>query len=1076
MALPYTLHLSGPPQVLAADAVIHGFESEKALALLAYLALVERPVNRDHLAGLFWGELSTERSRGNLRRVLHNLTHLLPDVLEVERHSVHLVAERVTVDVCEFQRQAVNGDLAALTAALDWCGGELLEGIALADCPEFELWLVGERERWRARVLTALETLITARTRQGDYADAVALLDRALALAPWLEHLHRHKMLLLARSGHPSAALKQYEICRRILHDELAAAPSHETESLRTHILAAQQRPRPALPTAPTPLVGRRIELAELSALLLDPARRLITVTGPGGVGKSALALAAAAENSFAFLDGVVFAPLTTIVQPRELPGLLLHLLSLTPTGRAPLSDQLLDALRSRELLLVLDNFEHLLAPDENTGENDARYGDAAAQLLHQAIEAAPHVKLLVTSRTRLQLRAEWMLPLQGLPLTADGAPRLFWQRIAQNNLHHARAAADEDAVGEICRVLAGLPLGIELAAAQSAAAGCRVVANRLQASLDGLHSRLRDLPDRQRSLRAVFDDSWALLSVAEQHALAQLALFPAGFNRDAARAIAATAPPLLDRLADKSLLLRVDGERYALHPLVREFAAARLEAMPELAQATRATFAAHYLALLAAHNLVATPARQREILSLLAAEWPNLQVAWRLGCAAAPAAGDERRFVAALDALYHFCLARSDFQQGRDLLAAALDALPSAAAILRGEVALRLGLFHLRLGDVTAARRLLEDQLQQLDAVHPEPTATLALGALNLATVALHQGDYAATLALAAQSRARYRQLGDRWGEAMALNVAGVAHFDRSEFDAAQQFYRQALAHFGALGDARYAAKALHNLATSYDLTGDHTQALQNFQRSLTIHEANGEQWSEALARNSIGFVYMNLGVYAAAEAELDAAGRQFAALGGRWGEMIVLANRCLLAFLRNDLAAGEEYGHRAHTLATQLGDRRYLAYAAHRLGNILAAQRRWDEAVERYQEALAVRRELGQHMLALETQAALAWVVRRRGDMATARQTVAAILPALDAPPTGVDAPLQLYLTCYTVLTTVDADRARALLRHAATLLMERADRIADASVHAAYLQVSAHQEILRLAVAEKVMVHNG
>ncbi len=1068
MSLYYTLHLSGPPQVRVAGEVIHGFESEKALALLAYVTLTGRPVNRDHLAGLFWGEFSTERSRGNLRRVLHNLTHLLPELLEVERHSVRLVAERATVDVFEFERQAANADRDALAAALGWCGGELLEGVTLADCPEFELWLVSERERWRAEVLVALEMLIAARARQGDYVAAVVLLERALALAPWLESLHRRKMLLLARSGHPSAALKQYEVCRRILHDELAAAPSHETESLRTHILAAQQRPRPSLPVASTPLVGRSAELAELSALLLDPARRLITVTGPGGVGKSTLALAAAAENSFAFLDGVLFAPLTAISQPDDLPGLLLHLLGLTPTGRISPADQLLDALRSRELLLVLDNFEHLLAANAT----------AAAALLRRVIETVPQVKLLVTSRARLHLRTEWVLPLQGLELTADGAPRLFWQCLAQNNLRYAHTADDDAGVDEICRVLAGLPLGIELAAAQSAVTGCRTVASRLLGSLDALQSHLRDMPDRQRSLRAVFDDSWTLLSVAEQHALAQLALFPTEFGAAAARAIAATESTLLERLVDQSLLLRVDHERYALHPVVREFAAARLEAMPELAQAAHAAFAAHYLALLAAHNLAATPARQRAILSLLAAEWPNVQVAWRLCCAAAPPAadGDARRCVAALDALYHFCLARSDFQQGRDLLTAAQDALSSAPVVLRGEVAVRLALFHLRLGDVAVARRSLEEQLHQLGALRPEPTATLALGALNLATVALHQGDYAATLTLAAQSRARYRQLGDRWGEAMALNVAGVAHFDRSEFDAAQQLYRQALAHFGALGDARYAAKVLHNLATSYDLTGDHTQALENFQRALAIHQANGEQWSEALARNSIGFVYINLGMYAAAEAELKLAAQQFAALGGRWGEMIVFANRCLLAYLRDDLAAGEEYGRRAHTLATQLGDRRYLAYAAHRLGNILAAQQRWDEAIARYHEALAIRRALGQYTLTLETQAALAWVAWRRGDLTTARQTAAAILSALDEPPTGVDAPLQLYLTCYTVLTAVDADRARALLRHAATLLMERADHIADASVHAAYLQVAAHQEILRLTVAENAMVHNG
>ena len=1066
MALHYTLHLSGPPQVLVAGRVIHGFESEKAVALLAYLTLAGRPVNRDHLAGLFWGEFSTERSRGNLRRVLHNLTHLLPDALEVERHSVRIVLEQVTIDVFEFQQQVADSDLEAMATALAWCGGELLEGVALADCPEFELWLVGERERWRAQVLTALESLIAARIRQGDYPAAVALLDRALALAPWLESLHRRKMLLLARSGHPSAALRQYALYQRILADELGAVPSHETEVLRTHIIAAQQRDRPALPAVTSPLVGRSAELAELSALLLAPERRLITVIGPGGVGKSTLALAAAAENCFAFLDGVLFAPLTTIAQPDELPGLLLRLLALTPTGRGKLADQLLDALRSRELLLLFDNFEHLLAADEN-----------ASDLLRQIVERAPQVKLLVTSRTRLQLRAEWTLPLQGLPLTADGAPRLFWQRVAQNDLHYVHTADDDAAVEAICRVLAGLPLGIELAAAQSAVAGCRSVANRLHEGLDALHSPLRDLPERQRSLRAVFEHSWALLTTAEQHALAQLTLFPAEFSLTAARAIAAATPTLLDRLVDKSLLLRTDSERYTLHPLVREFAASRLEAMPALAQATRVTFTAYYLTLLAVHNLAATPARQRTILVVLTAEWPNVQTAWRMQCVIPSlSACHAEQFVTALDALYHFCLARSDFQQGRDLLTAALEALPPAAIVLRGEVAIRLALLHLRLGDVAVARRLLESQLAPLGAVRPEPTATLAIGALNLATVALHQGDYTAASALAAQSQARYRQLGDRWGEAMALNVAGVAQFDRSEFGQAQNLYRQALVHFEALGDARYAAKVLHNLATSYDLTGDHAQALEGFRRALAIHQTNGEQWSEALARNSIGFVYMNLGMYGDAEKDLVAAGQLFAGMGARWGEMIVLANRCLRAYFQGELAGAADLGRRAHDLALALGDRRYAAYAAHRLGNVLAAQQRWDEAMARYTEALTIRRTLGQHALALESQAALAWIAWQRRDLATARQTVTSILPALDAPPTGVDAPLRLYLTCYAVLNAAGDAQAPTVLQRAAALLQERADCIGDASVRAVYLQIAAHRELLILAAHEKAMIHDG
>lgn len=1059
------LYLSGPPQVLVDGAVVHGFESEKALALLAYLALVGRPVNRDYLAGLFWGELDTDHSRGNLRRVLHNLTHRLPGCLEVERHSVRFVADQATVDVQEFRRHLAGGDLDAMQAALTWCGGDLLEGIALANCPEFELWLVGQRERWRAETLAILEQLIDARTQQGDYASALTLLDRALALAPWVEHLHRHKMLLLARRGHFTAALKQYELCRHLLADELGAQPSHELEALHTRIEAARQRPHNVAPQPPPALVGRVQERAELSALLLDPAQRLITITGPGGVGKSTLAQAVASETGFAFLDGVLYAHLLTIAHPRELPGLLLQQLGLASNGQAPTVEQAVAALQARELLIVLDNAEHLLPGAHN---DDA---EEAAILLRGVLEEAPHVKVLITSRQRLALRAERVFALQGLAQTAEAALALFWQRLAQYDPQPGRSAAEDAAAAQICTLLDGSPLGIELAAAQSAQTGVVAVAVSLHASLDHLRGAWVDLPARQRSLRALFDSSWSLLAPAEQRSLAQLALFAGEFSGAAARAVAAADAHMLARLVDHSLLRPTPSGCYAFHPAVHQFAADRLAADAAHTAAANARFIHYYLALLAGHNLAAAPARHAASVACLSKEWLDVRAAWRLLCAnPSEALLNDVDLLPALDALYHFCNARSLFYDGRELLASLYAILPVHAAWLRGEVGVRLALFHLRLGEPEPARRLLEEQLQALRTLRPRPTAAIALGALNLATVALHQDRYDEVQQLSEESGRLYRQTGDRWGEAMALNVAGVVEFNCARYDRAQCLYTQALAIFEALGDTRYAAKVLHNLATSNDMIGDHSHALAHFTAALEIHRQNGEQWSEALAHNSIGFVQINLGLYPAAHAQFIAAGQLFANLGGRWGEMIVLANRCLLDYLCGDLTAAEQHGRRAHHLAQTLGDRRYLAYAAHRLGNVLLAQQRWDEAAARYQEALAIRRTLGQTNLALESQAALARVAWQRGDPVTALPAVASILSALDAPPVGMDEPLRLYLTCYEVLAAASDPRAQALIQTAATLLQARAERMTDVDQRAAYAHVAVHRTILSLAQPPK------
>lgn len=963
----------------------------------------------------------------------------------------------------EFRRQHQAGNLDALQAALTWCGGELLEGVALADCPEFELWLVGERERWRAEVLAALDAVIADCTQRGDYPTALTLLDRALALAPWLEHLHRQKALLLARQGRFTAALRQYQLCRRILADELGALPSHEFESLHTHIEAARQRPRSAVLQAPL-LVGRTREMAELGALLLDPTRRLITITGLGGNGKSALALAAAAETAFAFLDGVLYAPLLAITHPRELPDLLLRQLGLTAIGRAPTTEQAVAALQTREVLLVLDNAEHLLPGAHNDDAQDA------VLLLQHLVAEASHVKLLITSRQRLMLRDEWVLTLPGLAQSEDGAIALFWQRLAQHSPQPVRTAAEEVAAAHICVLLDGSPLGIELAAAQSAQSSCVAVAANLHDSLDHLQGQWVDLPPRQRSLRAIFDASWWLLTPAEQRSLAQLALFVGDFNAAAAHVVAEADVHMLARLADRSLLRTTQTGGYTLHPLVRSFAADRLAADAPLTAAANARFIRYYLVWLAARNLAATPAHHAAIITDFNAEWSHVRAAWQALCAdLSETYRNDVHLAPALDALYQFCNARSLFQEGRELLASLYTALPPHAVLLRGEVGMRLALFELRLGEPEQAQRRLEDHVSALQALSPLPAAAIALGALNLAIVALHQDRYAEVLQWSEQSRTHYQQVGNRWGEAMALNVAGVGAFNRARYDQAQHLYTQAMAIFEALGDARWIAKVLHNLATSYDLTGDHSRALEHFTAALVIHRQNGERWSEALALNSVGFVQINLGLYAAADEHLAAALQLFSAMGARWGEMMVLANRCLLDYLRGDLAAAEQAGRRAHDLAQALGDRRYQAYAAHRLGNVATAQARWDVAARWYTEALETRRALEQTALMQESAAALAQVALHRGDLAAARHQVAPIIESLDETPAGADEPLRIYLTCHDVLARTHDPRASILLQRAAALLNTRAARMTNAEWRAAYLSVAVHQELLQRATRE-------
>jgi DNA-binding SARP family transcriptional activator len=265
--------------------------SPKLLALLGYLVVGGGPVPREHLADLFWGDKPEERGRANLSWALHHLSGSLPGCFEANRHAVQFrQSPHRPSDLDAFQRLATQGDPAALAAAVDLYQGEFLEGLRLDGCHEFEIWLVGERERWRRRAASILEELIAHHDRCGERGRALRSARRLLALEPWREQTHRQVMRLLAQNGQRGAALAQYETCRRLLAERLGVEPGERTVALYARIrdgpppgyphprLTAQNFPAPL-----TPFVGREAELVQIRRCLLDPACQLLTLVGPRG-------------------------------------------------------------------------------------------------------------------------------------------------------------------------------------------------------------------------------------------------------------------------------------------------------------------------------------------------------------------------------------------------------------------------------------------------------------------------------------------------------------------------------------------------------------------------------------------------------------------------------------------------------------------------------------------------------------------------------------------------------------------------------------------------------------------------
>ena len=471
-------------------------------------------------------------------------------------------------------------------------------------------------------------------------------------------------MRLLVRSGQRSAALQQYKICRRVLAQELQIEPHKETKALYERILAAGNAHPHNLPLQLTSLVGRERELSEIAERLADPNCRLLTLTGLGGIGKTRLALQAAQEHVGAFLHGVYFVPLAAQDSDSFLAPTIAEALGFSLSGEQPPETQLLNSLRAKEMLLVLDSFEHLL-PAHRKGITNG------TKLVLEILRRAPGVKIMITSRERLNLRAEWVFHVRGLAFpaqhSAEGAEtfsalRLFSDRVRQSESGFSLSAATTPATVRICQLVEGMPLGIELAAASVPAQSCEQIAAAIEHNLDALTTSIQDVPERHRSMRADLEHSWHLLSEEEQLVLQRLAVFRGPFSAQAAQKVGATSLRLLSALLNKSLLRKNSSGQYEIHELVRQFAAEKLAAHPDEKKAAHERHCRHYAFFLHQREKHLRGEQQKESLAEISAALENICAAWQWAVAHTKLA----EISLCLEGLYYFYGARDWFYEGK--------------------------------------------------------------------------------------------------------------------------------------------------------------------------------------------------------------------------------------------------------------------------------------------------------------------------------------------------------------------------------------------------------------------------
>lgn len=633
---------------------------------------------------------------------------------------------------------------------------------------------------------------------------------------------------------------------------------------------AARQRRQPAAPRPAPPaaaaLLGRERELRRARELFGQGAR-LLTITGPGGVGKTSLAMRLASELAAGFTDGAALVDATAAATVEALLLAIAQALDAPLSGAQPPLGQIIALLRDREQLLVLDNLEHLL------GEGQA--GPLAA-LIQSMRAGAAGLRLLVTSREPLRLRDEWVLELAGLAvprgdrgaeIERSDAAQLFLERARRVAPGLALDSAGRAALAQICRQLEGVPLAIELAAAWARALSPTEIARELDEALDFLSRADRDAPARHRSMRATLDHSWALLGPDEQSTLARMAVFRGGADRAAAAAVAGASLATLSALVEKSLVRRAEPHgdtRYSLHELVRQYAAARLAAAPAEQQAAEAHHMAYYAALLRRALDSRTGASSIGAQASISAEIDNLRAAW----AQAASSGDTAALVAMARGLRLIYDNHGWLHDGALIFGQALGALRAAGLPAGPAQPLLLGFqsyFLLRAGQLAAARPLIERGWAELERADSPDGRTQLLYSEGI--IAFRQARPAAARARFAAVLASAAAAGDEFMQVWAGHWLGVLDLFAGDYPAASRTFAANAQHWGERAFPRGEAVSRWLLGEALCLTGQLDAASRQLQAALQLASTSHDTWSR-------GLCLIGLGALAQARGELDEAG----------------------------------------------------------------------------------------------------------------------------------------------------------------------------------------------------------
>lgn len=910
----------GPLQVRLAGAAAP-FRTDAERVLLACLAAQQGSAQRrDTLASLLAPDRPNAEALTYLRNRLTRLREAIgdesatPPWLHIDRKQISLRSGNdITVDLIEFERRmaAVEAHahrelagcptcLARLDEAVALVRGELLAGLNFAS-ETWETWLAAQREHYGQRALAAMTLLREARLARGEWAAALMVAQRQLALEPWLEAAHRATMTAHAHLGDRNAALAQFELCARTLCDELGVEPEAETEQLRERIfdgmplIAGGTSVPNNLPPQTGMFFGRETEQAQLLERLVDPHYRLITIAGAGGIGKTRLAIEAGREARASFPDGVWFVALDAINGGAEQIKIAVGETARLAEDNKQLSgEQVLAILRDKRALLIFDNCEIVL--DE-------------LAFLAEWLRRAPQIAVLATSREPLNFATESVLLLGGLSTGAVGmsaAEAMFAERGRMAREDFAVSQENLPQVQAICALVDGSPLGIALAAAWVRRRSLVQIRDEIRRSLDFLSTRMRDADPRHRSMRAVFEASWQQLLTEEQAVLAALSVFPTSFTATAARAIAGASQPNLDALCEKSLLgQQHEPERYSMHSLLRQFAADKLG---EKTSALDCAFAAYF------HDFAHT---HRNNYDMLQPEWRNFAAA--VGKAHALQMWPELLgIVQALDEPWFRQIRFADMREALPLALDAGRALGDVPALAR--TLLRLGEIEMELNSYPEAEAHLAEALHQF--TRQEDSSGIAHSKYFLSRIYMEQAQDAQAIALSSDAQRMFQAENDWPGVARTLNLIALCHMKQNpDFAAAHAHLTQSVA-----------------IQRSYPPSGTYIEALRYLARVKSIFEDYEAAEICLLEATTVSRSLHDIGEYAA-----------------------VLFDRLVLHRRQQQFDAALRVGTQCLELFQKLGSLRWEALVKTQLAIVQQARQQHAHAAELFSAGLEIFAELG-------------------------------------------------------------------------------------------------------------------